>query len=115
LAGRISGISQIPISPGMFDCQLRVDDKAIDNRIVPGMKCSVKLLAYEKQEAITIPLAGLHTDSEGKDYVDVVVKDGEPVKRIVVVGKRTDKKVEIRRGLKAGDEILLPKADGDGK
>jgi len=115
LAGRITRISSIPISSGVFDCQLRVADKKIDNRIVPGMKCNVKLLAYEKQKAIAIPSAGLHTDSDGKDYVNVVVKDGEPAKRIVVVGKRTDKKVEIRRGLKAGEEILLPKADGDGK
>jgi len=115
LAGRITRISPIPISSGVFDCQLQVADKKVDNRIVPGMKCSVKLLAYDKQKAITIPSAGLHTDSDGKNYVNVVGKDGEPVKRTVVVGKRTDKKTEIRRGLKAGEEILLPKADGDEK
>ena len=115
LAGRITKMSQIPISPGVFDCQLRVDDKAIDNRIVPGMKCSVKLLAHENQKAITIPSAGLHTDSDGRNYVNTLDKDGESVRRTVVVGKRTKEKIEIRRGLRAGDEIVLPKSDGGGK
>ena len=33
-------------------------------------------------------------------------KDGQPVRREVVVGKRTDKLVEILKGLSPGEEIL---------
>jgi len=110
---KVSQLSQIPIAPGTFDCRLRVDSQQIDSRIVPGMSCTVDLLAYESKKAMTIPKTAVFKGEEDpqKAFVYVAKPNEQHEKRLVVPGKRTDKKVEIRKGLKVGDKILLKKPD----
>jgi hypothetical protein len=52
-------------------------------------------------------------DEDQRSYVYLVQADGKHVKHPVGVGKRTEGKVEIVRGLKAGDKVLLQKPSGD--
>jgi multidrug efflux pump subunit AcrA (membrane-fusion protein) len=116
LAVRLAHLSQIPISSGVFDCQLRVNDRQVDRGIVPGMSCKGTLLTYENEKAVTVPPAGVFAEEAGsgkKHYVYLAKPDDQHVKRPVVLGKRTEDKVEILKGLKAGDEILLQKPSGD--
>ena len=76
--------------------------------LMPGMTCEVKLIAYEKKDALAVPLAALKADplEEDKFFAQVVGKDGKSKRREVAVGRRNGKKVEILGGLKVGDKIL---------
>jgi len=62
-----------------------------------GMACTVKLVAYLKKDALTVPKTAVQSDplDEQKQYVYVVQKDGKPKKQPVTVGKKTDKVIEI--------------------
>jgi len=74
---------------------------------MPGMTCKVKLVAYENEKALTVPPTAVGDEQGGrKHFVHVVANGKESKKRNVTVGKRTDKKVEILRGLKEGDKVL---------
>lgn len=77
--------------------------------LMPGMTCDVSLVAYEKKDALAVPLSSLKADplDEDKFFVHVVGKDGKDQKHEVEVGRRDAKKAEILKGLKAGDKILL--------
>ena len=63
--------------------------------------------------AVFVPPKALHAEESDprKHYVYVLSKKGEPRKKRVTVGRRTDDKVEILKGLSEGDEVLLEKPD----
>src|SRR5262249_55120894 len=106
LDGKIEKVGSVPIG-GSFEVRASVD--ASDTAIVPGMACTVKVVAYGKEAAVTVPAVAVFEDelAEGKYYV---YKAGPtPEKRPVAVGKRSGGRAEITSGLKTGDEILLTK------
>jgi len=115
LPASLSQWSEIPIGPGSFDATLRVNlDKAVKS-IAPGMACKVKLTAYVKKDALLLPASAVLTDElDDHRYVYLLGKDGKSSKRDVTVGEKTDKVVEIVKGLAEGDRVLQ-EAPKDGK
>ena len=82
---------------------------------MPGMACTVKLMAYHKKDALTVPVSAVFIDDNDEDvhYVYLAgTKGGKPEKRTVKVGKQNSQKMEILKGLKEGEEILTEKPDG---
>jgi hypothetical protein len=73
------------------------------------MACTVKLVPYADRRALVVPAKVVFEEEMDEDsrYVFVTGKDGKPQKRPVVIGKKTDDKVEIIRGLTEQDEVLL--------
>jgi HlyD family secretion protein len=72
-----------------------------------GMSADVKILVYSKSDALTVPLQAVQRDGAG--YV-VTVREkgtGKLKKTKVVTGITTLDSVEILKGLKAGDEIVI--------
>jgi len=110
-----SDVAAVPLSSGGFDARFAVTLDRRAEALMPGMTCKLKLTAYLNRNAVTVPPKALATDEldDQKYYVMLVGKDGKPQKRYVTVGKRTDKKVEILKGLSQGDEILS-KAEKEG-
>jgi len=106
--------SDIPISPGNFDVRLTVNLKGKTKLLMPGMTCKVKLVAYLKKNALTVPPKALVTDelNEQKQSVQVLGKDGKPKNRPVTVGRKTTEKVEILKGLHEGDRVVLEPKKG---
>ena len=77
--------------------------------VVPGMSCKLTLVAYDKQDAITVPATAVFED-EAKGTRDIVyVKKGEatPEKRKVVIGQKTEQQWEVRGGTpgRRGDSV----------
>lgn len=108
----VKSVSYIPLSSGTFDCQLSLDKEAKIGPVTPGMTCKVKLVVYDKKDALTVPPQAVHRDEDAdKSYVYVVAKKDKHERRNVITGKRTDKAVEILKGLKAGDEVFLGKPE----
>jgi multidrug efflux pump subunit AcrA (membrane-fusion protein) len=109
LPAAIEQIDAVPTAPGSFHARLDVTLEAKDKAIMPGMSCKVKFTPYLKTDALVVPPKAVFAEPEDDDdrYVYVLDKEGEPEKRPVTVGRETGKTMEIRKGLKAGDKILL--------
>lgn len=74
----------------------------------PNQVAKVKILDYEAPNSIAVPLNTLQTDEKGK-YVLVASKEGENLvarKRQVEVGTLYGDNIEIKQGLKEGDELI---------
>lgn len=108
LTAIVSRVAAIPISSGAFDARITIALDPQADALMPGMTCKVKLVAYLKKDALTVPPKAVSTDEldHQKHYVYVLGKRGKSKKRPVMVGKRTDKKLEILGGLSAGEKIL---------
>ena len=108
-AASVKEIGNVPVEEGKFDCQLAADK--LPDVLIPGMTCEVKLLAYEKKDAVMVPKASVFTDDDGlSNYVYVPAASGNE-RRDVKTGKTKDDKIEIVTGLKAGDKILKAKPE----
>jgi multidrug efflux pump subunit AcrA (membrane-fusion protein) len=107
LDGKVEKVSPVPVG-GSFEARVSVD--ASLPGLVPGMACTVKVVPYNREEAVAVPVVAVFDDDadDDKHYVYRVGPDG-PEKRAVVTGKRAGGRIEITSGLKAGDEILLAK------
>ena len=104
---RLTSVSPVPIKEGTFDARLAVNPARAD-AVLPGMTCSITVIVYHKKDAIAVPAAAVHADG-AKRYVLVKTKDGKHARRDVAVGRSASKKVEILKGLKPGETILLRK------
>lgn len=104
----LTRLGEVPISPGSFDAQLKVTLGKDAAGLVPGMGCKVKLVPYLNKEALTVPAKALQLEElDDQPFVYVVAKDGKPTKRPVTVGQKTDKLVEILKGVSVGERVLL--------
>jgi len=113
LKGKTEAVSQVLVTPGNFETRIAVTMPKDAPPLVPGMNCSVKLTAYEKKDALTVPAAAVFSDGtdEAATYVYVRKADGSAEKRPVSVGRKADSKAEVVKGLSAGEVILLQKPD----
>jgi multidrug resistance efflux pump len=108
-SAKIDQVSPVPVTPGNFEARISLTSSA--NGVVPGMACAVKLVPYQKADALAVPAAAVFTEEldDEKQFVYQPTKNGKPEKRPVTVGKTSGGKTEILAGLQEGDEILLEK------
>jgi len=106
---RIESIATTPLG-GSFDCKASVVSGDDNDRLMPGMTCSVKFVAFQK-EAVAVPSAMVFTDErdDDKKYVWVKGSNGKTEKKEVEIGKIVGGKTEIVKGLKEGDLIFKEK------
>jgi HlyD family secretion protein len=111
LDATLSRVDPIPTASESFDARIDVNLGGGDKRteaIVPGMACTAKFMTYVDRKAIVLPAKSVFDEDldEDRHFVFLARKGAEPEKRFVTIGKRTDDKVEIARGLAEGDEVL---------
>ena len=80
-----------------------------DARLKPNQVAQVKILDYAAGNAITVPVNIVQTDDKGK-YVFVAVNGSNnkltAQKRPVVIGEFYNDQIEIKAGLRGGDNII---------
>jgi multidrug efflux pump subunit AcrA (membrane-fusion protein) len=108
LSAAVDRVAELPTAPGSFDTRLSVRLDRQAKWLMPGMTCKVKLIAYQKKDALSVPLSAVTTDEwdEQQHFVYVQPKEGKPRKQAVILGQKTEKQVEILKGLAEGDRIL---------
>jgi multidrug efflux pump subunit AcrA (membrane-fusion protein) len=79
----------------------------------PGMDGQLKLRCYFQAEALSAPAKAVFSDADDPDqhYVLLSKADDQPERRVVKIGRRGEKRVEILEGVAAGDELLLEPSD----
>jgi multidrug efflux pump subunit AcrA (membrane-fusion protein) len=111
LPAKVTTVSAVPITPGSFEAKLHIELGPDAAAIMPGMACTVRLVAYRNDQALTVPAAAGFPDEGDEDqhYVYVAGKDGKPKKRPVRTGKTAGGRTEIRDGLHEGEQVLPEK------
>jgi HlyD family secretion protein len=110
----VSDVARVPSGETTFDTKFLIADE-IELPLMPGMNCAVKMIGYQKKDAITVPPSALKTDplDDSKYSVFLVDKKGNAAEHPVTIGKRNEKQIEILKGLSVGDRVLreCPKDD----
>ncbi len=113
LPAKLESISVAPVANGKFNAQFAFVGAELPDWIVAGMNCKVKVVIYDKEEALVLPKKAVHTDkhNEEQKYVWLVVgpqkPEAKPERRNVKLGKSSGDLVEVREGLKEGDVVSL--------
>jgi HlyD family secretion protein len=109
LKGKIAKLPRVPGGGKKFELQLDLDKSDLPEWLVAGMSCAVKVVTYDKKDALLVPVDMIQTDKDDekiKYVMRLAGDDEEPVRRDVKLGKTKDKMVEVLSGLKAGDKIV---------
>lgn len=80
----------------------------IDKALKPNQVAKIKIKDYVAPSVITVPVNTLQNDENGK-FVFVAVKEGDKLvarKRMVNIGLLNGDRLEIKAGLKAGDQVI---------
>lgn len=101
---------------GVVTFPVRVDI-ARSARLRPGMNVSVRIVVARRAHVIQVPVEAVSQDEDGQTIVNVVDANGESSPRAVTLGLSSNKNLEIRKGLRAGERVALPEpqaAAGEG-
>ena len=93
------------ISPGnrTFKATLAADS---DVTLAPNTITKVKLVDYQKPDALVIPLEVVSENFEGTQYVYVVSESNKAEKRFIETGLVEGNVVEVISGLEPGDRVI---------
>jgi HlyD family secretion protein len=78
--------------------------------VKPGMNVSVRVIVAERKNVIQVPVEAV-TGEDEEAFVIVLDAAGEPVDRKVKLGLANNKRVEIVKGLREGELVVLPEAE----
>ncbi len=106
LSARVTKLATVPSTPGKYDAVVALDLGAGDDRLMPGMGCSVKFVPYSKKDALVVPSKAVHEEDD-KYVVYLARTDGKPQTREVTPGRSEGGQTEILAGLREGEEIFL--------
>jgi len=101
--GRIIFISPT-VEPEKRTVHLWVEAQNHHGMLKEGFFAQLFVTVGERSRALTIPLDAVLSD-QGEDFV-FVERDGGYVRADVVLGTRTDRYAEVKRGLKPGDRVV---------
>jgi len=106
LSAKLAIVSLAPLMPGKFDATIEVNGGKPAPHIMPGMTCTTKLTAYQKDNALVVPTSTVRSEDDGRRFVHVLQKDGKSKKQYIKAGQWTTTETEIVSGLREGDKIL---------
>ncbi|MDB5350058.1 MAG: macA 6 [Planctomycetota bacterium] len=110
LAGTVSVVQPLPDPSGMFSSDVKQYTTLISienyvSALRPGMTAQVEILVTQLDDVLTIPVQSI-IQAQGKDWVFVLTPEG-PVRKEVKLGLTNQKMMEIKEGLKVGDEVAM--------
>lgn len=95
-------------SSGIVKFEVRIDILRVDPRLRPGMSANVDIITDERRGVLVLPLEAVDLD-----HARVKRRSGEAVVDVPVkLGLRGDNQVEIRSGLRPGDQVLPARFTG---
>ncbi|HBT20895.1 MAG TPA: hypothetical protein DEA47_06000 [Peptococcaceae bacterium] len=103
--GKVVHISPVADAKNANTYEVEVEIPNEEHQIKPGMSAVVSLVIERAEDVLAVPVDSV-VERSGKDVVFVV--DGErAAARKVSLGIKDDKYVEIKKGLKRGDRVVI--------
>lgn len=93
------------VDPATRTARVRVELRNLRGRLKPGMYASVRIPGARRAETVTVPRTAVLASGE-RSIVFVRRSDGQLEPREVTVGLASVDRVEILRGLAAGDSVV---------
>ncbi len=93
---------------------VKIKIKSNDKRLKPGMSCNIDVLTKHIKNVLYVPLEVVER-IDGKDIVKVKLSEDQVADKEVIAGVRTPTHIEIRKGLKKDEEVVLPIPGPDDK
>lgn len=115
IRGRISRISAqaLPNAGGgprsaLFEIKVEIPQLTEDElrRIRVGMSCNLSIVKYRNPRATIIPLPFVQREN-GTPFTWVKGQDGNLQKRPIELGRTTESGIEVLKGLRVGDRVVL--------
>jgi HlyD family secretion protein len=100
-----NGVVTFPVQVGLDKTQ----------GLKPGMSVSVHIVVAQRRNVVQVPLEAVTRNDEDRPVITTLDSAGNTVQRKVTLGLSNNKNVEIVKGLKAGQVIQLPEAQGGGE
>jgi HlyD family secretion protein len=100
-----NGVVTFPVQVGLDETQ----------GLKPGMSVSVHIVVAQRRNVVQVPLEAVSRDDEDRPFVTTIDSADNSVDRKVTLGLSNNKNVEIKKGLRAGQVIELPEAQGGGE
>jgi RND family efflux transporter MFP subunit len=97
-----NGVVTFPVQVGLDEIQ----------GLKPGMSVSVHIVVAQRRNVVQVPLEAVSRNDEDNPIVTTINSAGESVERKVTLGLSNNKNVQIVKGLRAGQIIELPEAQG---
>ena len=113
LNGKISYISsQAKNESGnipLFDITVTINDISpqIMNNIRLGMSAKIKILTYQRSNALLLPFNAVHTDGNQNFVTKIDPDTQQPIEVPVQTGVITEDKVEILDGVEVDDQVII--------
>ena len=73
----------------------------------PGMNVSVRIVVARRSDVLQVPLEAVSQDGE-EATVTVLNESGDEIERPVTVGLASNDAIQIVKGLRAGERVVLP-------
>jgi multidrug efflux pump subunit AcrA (membrane-fusion protein) len=111
LIGTVKDVFPLPDPTRIFSSDIKVftTHVTIDNPLPglrPGMTAEVVIQIVERDDALTVPVSAVRR-AGGKNHVAVKKTDGGFEWREVVLGDTSGTVVEVKQGLKPGEQVAL--------
>jgi HlyD family secretion protein len=113
-SGTVSDVSQkATVVQNVVYYTIMIDVHDAKNYLKPSMTARVSIVVTESNNALSLPLAAVKTDKNGK-YVVIKNKSGQTENVPVTTGIIADDRVELLSGLNEGDSVVMspPKTQG---
>ncbi len=106
---RVSALASTSSSgAAIFPVVVEVTGKRTD--LYAGTSADVSIIVKQRSDVLTVPTQAVESTG-GDTYVTVVI-DGTNESRKVTIGEASGTLTEIKAGLEAGDEVVVPGFDG---
>jgi RND family efflux transporter MFP subunit len=102
--GKVTRIADA-LQPGTRTLLTEIDIPNPDGALSPGVYCTVELHIPRKSPSLIVPSDAIIFNAGGMQVA--IAKDGVASLRKIVVGRDFGKTVEVRDGLKAGDQVII--------
>lgn len=97
----------------LFPVEVRVDPHG-EKRLKPGMSADIDIFVRKKTDVLLLPIEAVARDVDGDGLVTLVHKKSNGQwareKRMVRLGSSNESEIEIRSGLKEGDQVYIDPA-----
>ena len=99
---------------GVVTFPVQVSLAAAGSRVKPGMNVSVRIIVALRRNVVQVPLEAVSRDENDRPIVTVINASDETSPRRVTLGLAGNTSVEIVKGLRAGERVLLTESQAEG-
>jgi len=103
-SGKVIFISSV-VDPETRTVKVRTEVSNREGRLKPDMFANVQIFTDVERSAISVPNTAVLTDNG--QFIVFVANAGVYEKRVVTTGTITGDRIEIRGGVKAGEQIVI--------